>query len=240
MARAAAKTDGATFELPALDLQDMHVTIIGDTPLIVHAWSEKAKRIMLDKQTKAATRGREAKDPREDFNSSIYRLADGRHGIPAVGLKNAGVTACTSIGAITKVAARQAFFIMGERATGEGSFEGSTTSNALVPLLGLNPPIMREDLVRVGMGVADLRYRAEYFPWACEFVVRFNKRVLSPEQIINLLDTAGFAVGLHEWRPERDGDHGRFHVAREIDVKFISKAAPIFDETTTTKKKRAA
>ena len=234
-----AKTDTASLELPALDLQDMHVHIVGDTPLIVHAWNEKAKRLMLDKQLKTATRGRETRDPREDFQSSIYRLADGRHGIPAVGLKNAAVTACTSIGAITKIAARQAFFILGERATGEGSFEGSTTSTALVPLLGLTPPIMREDLVRIGMGTADLRYRGEYFPWACEFVVRFNKRVLSPEQIVNLLDTAGFAVGLHEWRPERDGDHGRFHVARELDDKFLAKAVPIFDEAAPKKKAKA-
>ena len=75
----------------------------------------------------------------------------------------------------------------------------------------------------VGMGVADLRYRAEYFPWACEFVVRFNKRVLSPEQIINLLDTAGFAVGLHEWRPERDvrrlAERDRDHVEHAGDAR---------------------
>lgn len=224
------KAGEAKFELPPLDLQDMTVQIVGDTPLIVHAWSQKAKGMMLAKQTKAATRGREAKDPNEDFLASSYRLADGLHGIPAVGIKNAAVTACTSIGGITKVAARQAFFIMAERAKIPGAWEGAIASNALVRLLASGPPIMREDLVRVGMGVADLRYRAEYWPWACEFVVRFNKLVLSPEQIINLLDTAGFAVGLHEWRPERDGDHGQFHVAREQDEELLSALHHVRDE----------
>ena len=28
------------------------ITIVGDTPLIVHAWSEKAKKEMLEKQQK--------------------------------------------------------------------------------------------------------------------------------------------------------------------------------------------
>lgn len=217
------------FELPPLDLQDMTVQIVGDTPLIVHAWSQKAKNLMLQKQTKAASRGREAKDPHDDFLASSYRLSDGYHGIPAVGIKNAAVTACTSIAGITKVAARQSFFIMAERAQIKGAHEGSVASNALVRLLASGPPIMREDLVRVGMGVADLRYRAEYFPWACEFTVRFNKLVLSPEQIINLLDTAGFAVGLHEWRPERDGDHGQFHVARETDEDLLASLTPVRD-----------
>lgn len=229
MARAPKNTDGK-FELPPLDLQDMVVTIVGDTPLIVHAWSEKAKRMMLEKQTKAASRGREAKDPKADYLSSIYRLSDGRHGIPAVGVKNAAVTACTSIASITKVAARQSFFILGEAAQIPGAHEGSIASASLIPLLGSTPPIMREDLVRVGMGVADLRYRAEYFPWSCEFVVRFNRHVLSAEQIINLLDTAGFAVGLHEWRPERDGDHGQFHVARETDEALLEALHPVRDE----------
>lgn len=239
MARAP-KTDATKFELPPLDLQDMTITIVGDTPLIVHAWSQKAKGLMLAKQTKAASRGREAKDPREDFLASSYRLEDGRHGIPAVGIKNAAVTACTSIAGITKVAARQSFFIIAARAQIKGAFDGAVASNALVPLLASGPPVMREDLVRVGMGVADLRYRAEYYPWACEFTVRFNKLVLSPEQIINLLDTAGFAVGLHEWRPERDGDHGQFHVAREADDELLGNLHPVFDNATEPKRTRKA
>jgi len=49
--------------LPPLNIQTVSVTLIGDTPLIVHRWSEKAKKQMLDKQTKKATAGREAKDP---------------------------------------------------------------------------------------------------------------------------------------------------------------------------------
>ncbi len=219
----------ARFVLPPLDLKQMRVTIVGDTPLIVHAWSQKAKTLMLQKQTKAATRGRDAKDPHEDFLASSYRLADGRHAIPSVGLKSAAVTACTSIAGITKVAARQSFFIEGERARGEGAQDGSVASNMLVPLLAAGPPIMREDLVRVGMGTADLRYRAEYFPWAVEFTLKYNGQVLSPEQIVNLLDTAGFAVGLHEWRPEKDGDYGQFHVAREGEEKLLATLGHVVD-----------
>ena len=217
------------FQLPPLNLKDMRVSIIGDTPLLVHAWSEKAKRQMLEAQTKKATRGRETRDPDADYRSSIYRLPDGSHGIPSVGLKNAAVTACTSIASVTKVAARQAFFILGQRSTSNGAHQGALTSDSLVPLLGLAPPNMHEALVRVGMGNADLRWRAEYFPWACEFIVRFNERALSAEQVINLIDTAGFAVGINEWRPEKSGDLGRFHVARDDDKAFLKQAKPIFD-----------
>jgi len=73
-------------------------------------------------------------------------------------------------------------------------------------------PSMREDMVRVGMGTADIRYRGEFKKWAVELLIRHNARVLSAEQVANLFNTAGFAIGVGEWRPQRDGSFGMFHV----------------------------
>ena len=53
----------AAIELPPLNIQTIQLMLVGDSPLIVHAWSEKAKRQMLDKQMKKATKAKEAKDP---------------------------------------------------------------------------------------------------------------------------------------------------------------------------------
>src|SRR5580765_7960251 len=69
------------------------IWLVGVTPLIVHAWSEKAKREMLQKQVKATKGGKQARDPREDFVSSLYEMgAEGKkklYGFPVTGLKNA-------------------------------------------------------------------------------------------------------------------------------------------------------
>ena len=74
-------------------------------------------------------------------------------------------------------------------------------------------PVMREDMVRIGMGSADLRYRAEYSNWMMEMVIQYNASGnLTIEQIINCINAGGYAVGIGEWRPEKDGDFGRFHV----------------------------
>jgi len=206
---AASKTAG--IELPPLNIQTLKLTLIGDSPLIVHAWSPKALKQMADKQQKKATAGREAKDPWADFCGSMYWLSDrpekpteadveaARFGFPAIAFKAAAVTACTSIGGVTKVAARQAFHVEGE----------------MVEIKAPSPPSMREDVTRVGMGVADLRYRGEWQAWSVELLVKFNGNLMSAEQVVSLFDTAGFAVGIGEWRPERDGPYGRFHVARD-------------------------
>jgi len=213
---AVAKKDNVAIELPKLDIRLMEVTIIGDMPLLVHRWSEKAKKEMLDKQMKRAKPAREAKDPKADFEASLYRLADGGYGFPSVGVKAAAVTACTSVAGITKVAARQAFHIIGEDVDIEGAFEGSVSRQNLLRING-GEPRMREDLVRVGMGTADLRYRGEFVDWFARILVRYNANVLSESQILNIINTAGFGVGVGEWRPERDGSHGMFHVATEVE-----------------------
>jgi hypothetical protein len=82
---------------------------------------------------------------------------------------------------------------------------------------------MREDMVRVGMGTADIRYRGEFKQWFTTIAVKYNANVMSAEQILNLMQTAGFAVGVGEWRPERDGQFGRFHVATAKEMKAIGE-----------------
>lgn len=217
---AVAKKETTSIELPKLDIQMMEATLIGDTPLIVHAWSPKAKREMLDKQMKTAKNAREAKNPVEDFEQSLYRFEDGGYGFPSVAFKNASVTAVTSVSGLTKVAARQAFHMVGEGVDVKGAFDGTTARLNLIRIEG-PAPRMREDMVKVGMGTADLRYRGEFWPWHANVLVRFNANVLSPSQILNILNVSGFAVGIGEWRPERDGESGMFHVATEADLKAL-------------------
>jgi hypothetical protein len=69
-------------------------------------------------------------------------------------------------------------------------------------------PQMREDMVRVGMGKPDIRYRGEFMPWTVDLPILYNARVISDEQLANLIVTAGFSVGVGEWRPEKDGSYG--------------------------------
>jgi hypothetical protein len=173
----------------------MQITLVGDSPLICHAWSKKAKAAMLAKQMKKAAQAKAAKDPEQDFKDSLYAHPDGGWGFPAVAFKASAVDACTHIANITKVEARGAFHIDGELVKIEGK------------------PTPREDMVRIGMGVADIRYRGEFKKWRCTFSLRYNANVISVEQILNLFNTAGFAVGVGEWRPSRDGSNGMFHVA---------------------------
>jgi hypothetical protein len=186
-------------ELPALRIETVQFTLIADSPLIVHAWSEKAKRQMLDKQMKRATKAKEAKDPEADYEACFYRTPAGAYGFPAIGVKSAMVGACRFVD-MKMTEARGAFHIDCE----------------MLEVIG--EPNMREDMVRVGMGTADIRYRPEFKVWRMPVIIKFNASVIGAEQLANLLNTAGFAIGIGEWRPEKDGQYGRFHVATSGEV----------------------
>lgn len=191
----AAKKTEEVVELKSIRIERINLEIEGDSALIVHAWSAKAKKEMLDKQMKKAKTAKDAKDPQRDYEESFYRLPDGKPGFPTIAFKQAAVSAGGRFSDGLKMTElRGAFFIDGELAEIKGK------------------PNMREDMVRVGMGTADIRYRPEFKTWRVTLPIKYNADKISLEQLVNLFNLAGFGVGVGEWRPEKDGQYGMFHV----------------------------
>jgi hypothetical protein len=204
MAAVKAAASGNVVEMKQMRLQRIEVPIIGTSPLIMHAWSRKAKEMMLAKQMKRATTGKVAKDPQMDFEESIYTDATNLPAFPTIAFKAAAVDAAVAMD-FKKTNLRLSFHIDGD----------------MVPIVG-SDPTPREDMVRVGMGTADIRYRAQFTTWATLLPVTVNLAMLSVEQLVNLFDAAGFGVGIGEWRPQRDGQFGRFRVANDEESKQIA------------------
>lgn len=210
-----------TIEIKPIEIRKTTIRIVGDTPLIMHAWSEKAKREILDKQMKKTkSTAREAKNPVEDFIRSMYWITPmpedmtqegfeeaiengARFGFPVTGFKQAAISAAYRMGwAKDKVSMRGAFFIDGDE-------------NQMVEIHG-DPPVIREDMVKVGMGTADIRFRGEFRNWYADLTISYNANgQYTLEQIINIINAGGYVCGIGEWRPERDGQYGMFHVSSD-------------------------
>lgn len=192
------------------------VTIQSTAPLIVHQWSEKAKRMMLDAQ-QGKKNPKVAKDPKQDWADSMYRFAGcdrsvtsplESHGIPTMAFKSATVKGgARAFGKSVKMTElRQSLVFL---ADGMGDDGLQLTRLALH-----SEPEMREDMVRVGMGTADIRYRAEYREWSAVLRVQFMPNVIDLESIVALID-AGGSNGVGEWRPEKNGSFGTYEVIGE-------------------------
>lgn len=218
---AKASTKSTQIDLHAAQRRSLTVYLIGESPLIVHAWSKKARLMMLAKQMGEKV-PQIPKSPNRDFVESLYYLDTGKYGFPATAIKNAMVTACTSAQKeITKVAAKQSFYVKGEAGHMIGA-SGFETPVDMVPVVSPNPPSMREDAVRIGM-TSDLRYRGQFTPWAMIVEIIYNQSVVTQSTVLNLLDIAGMQVGVGEWRPERNGNYGLFRIADKSEIALIKR-----------------
>lgn len=221
------KTSTEVIMIKPVEKVTAEITIVGESPLIVHAWSEKAKKEILDaQQGKKKGKKSDRRNPVEDFIRSLYwldgmpEIPDGadeeecerifldavskgaRFGFPAVAIKKAAVSAAYRQGYTKdKVSANGTFWLNG------------VDDPEFVVIESDEPPVMREDMVKIGMGTADLRYRAEFKNWKARCRISYIKDgILSAENIINMINLGGFCCGLGEWRSEKGGISGAFTV----------------------------
>lgn len=203
--------DAAEIQIDRIAAETISVPIIGTTPLIVHRFSEKAKRKMLD-EMQGRKSPKEPKNPEAEYEAAFYRLADGTPGLPAVGFKKATIGGARFYGKqVTMTALKQYLFFRGE-VGGDG--------RALVRIDG--EPAMREDVVTVGRGGTDLRYRPEFREWSATLEVVYVTSALTRSSVLSLIDAGGMGVGVGEWRPERNGDFGTYRVDPKRSVEVIA------------------
>ena len=211
-----------------IEVEKFTLRLMGDSPLIMHAWSEKAKREMYEAQQgkKKVKTEKERKNAVHDFVQSMYWLTkkpniepsmsdedseaafmkaieDGaKFGFPATAFKQAGNSAAYRMGWVkNQMGLRGAYFIEADNEEGLVEIHSDT-------------PEMREDMVKIGMGTADIRYRGQFNNWYADITVSYNKNgQYTKEDIVNIINAGGFICGAGEWRPERDGQYGMYHVA---------------------------
>lgn len=216
-------------EIKPINIKRELITIVGTTPLIVHAWSTKAKQEMLDKQRgKKVSAKHGIKIPYNDFIESLYwltgkpelgstdeeaekNLAEAfesgvKFGFPVTGIKQAIITGAYRAGLdVKQTELRGSFFL-------EGATDAATIE--LAEIEG-DLPEMREDMVRVGgmSKSADIRYRGEFKNWRINMIMQYNADgKYSIDQLLNFVNYGGFCTGIGEWRPEKDGQNGMFEL----------------------------
>lgn len=224
----ATKKEAEVISIRPIEVKETTIRIVGDSPLIMHAWSEKAKRMMLEaQQGKAKGKKKPVKNPVDDFIQAAYWLTGkpeysdnaseeecqeafekaiengATFGFPVTAIKQAAQAAAYRLGWVkNQMGLRGAFFIKSD-------------ANGMVQIHS-DPPEMREDMVKVGMGTADIRYRPQFNNWYADLTISYNAAgEYDLDAIINAINAGGYVCGLGEWRPERDGDYGRFHVAAQ-------------------------
>lgn len=228
----ATKKESTVIEIKPIEVVEVPVRIVGDTPLIMHAWSAKARRMISNPELTPPAKKR-TKNPFEDFVTSLYWISEppteltedgvnetldkgARFGFPVGAIKDASISAAYRMGwTKDKVSSRCSFFVKADTdhynevdVAWDGEVTIKPVQNDLVEIK-YDSISMREDMVRVGMGSADIRYRGELRGWYADLTIQYNKNGnYTLENILNFLNAGGVCCGLGEMRPEKAGRVG--------------------------------
>lgn len=213
--------------IPGLKIARVEIEIVGTSSLICHAFPDKVKREMKEKRqkdenTEPKPKGkggggpaREVRDFDAEYMASLYPLdgMNGRYGHPSIAFKRAIVDACRMVSNLDMTMANRIIFV-----TGPYYSKGFNC----VEIIGKHRK--REDMVRLaGMEKPpDVRYRAEFPEWRTKLSIEFNASMISIEGIYNLVQSAGWSIGVGEQRPgapKKSGDNGRFALANRVERK---------------------
>lgn len=200
-------------EIRHVDTETILVPIVGISPLIVHRFSEKAKRQMLDNM-QGRKSPKEIKDPQAEYEAAFYRLEDGTPGFPSLAFKAATVGGARFYSGVTMTALKQYLFF-----TGDPGNDG----RAMTRIIG--EPKLREDVVTVGRNGSDLRYRPEFKEWSAVLAVRYVTSALTQGSVLSLIDAGGMGVGVGEWRPEKNGDFGQYAIDTSKDIITVPRGS---------------
>lgn len=195
--------------------------IIGNTPLIMHRFSNKARQELLlpsPKKNAAAKATTLKHEPIKEAKGCAYIIANDSSptffGFPAETIKNATANAALDIPGATKA-------VVGRLLTIAGQYGN------LLPFWG--QPFMLASMVRNSDPgrTPDVRFRIVFPQWAMLVPVKYIQPNLSAKSVYNLMSASGMITGVGDWRQEKGkGSFGSFDVCDPDDPELLAMMRP--------------
>jgi hypothetical protein len=185
-----------------MTVRTARIGIIGTSSLLMHAWSKKNADELENRDKKKPKDKYVKRNPIAEFEAATYRDVDGSFLFPSNAFKKAMVRAAKST-TMAMTDARGAFHVLGTYVIIDGERK------------------FRKDICRLDNGSPQVRYRPEFQQWKALLTIKYDPAEVSIHQLVDLVQRAGFKVGVGEWRPEKGGSNGMFQV-----VDFIEKVPP--------------
>lgn len=185
--------------------------ILGTSPLIFNAMSEKAKRQLLlpappkNRAEKATTLKHV---PIDEYRNSVYRAREVKNTLlafPAAAFKKSVASAALDIPGAAKSEISRLVWAEGD----------------LIEIYGV--PKVLCSIVRSAdqARTPDVRTRAILPEWCCRVRMSFLKPNLNEKTLATLLSAAGMIRGIGDWRQEKGaGSYGQFRLASADDADY--------------------
>jgi hypothetical protein len=194
-----------------INLVELRLKIAGTAPLVMNAFSEKARQQL---ETHMATpqkqqRTRKERTPREydaEFESAHHRDKEGGWvGVPANGFRACAISGTRLVPGVMMSRAKQALFI---RPDGWDKVDGQGLVRLIEDEAAEKTLMHVRNRGAMGKSVVDLRCRPMWRKWSCIITIRFDADFMTAEHVINLFNRGGVSVGICEGRPDSPNSNG--------------------------------
>lgn len=181
--------------LEPIVVKKIKVTIKGKTPLLMDRFPESAQNSILAKQTGLSkSNKKKVRDTAEETKDAVHMTASGKVGFPIQGFK-AGMMECTSF-------VGDKFF---SKKLVAGSVKIVNGEDGLIPLKYKKQTVLRHNISH------NIKFSPQFHDWSCELEILYDSNNISAQDILTLINYAGFYVGVGSWRPKcRDKGSGEF------------------------------
>jgi len=182
-------------------LKVVEVTIEGRTPLLQHRFSEEAK---AEAKSGVVRRRVRKFPPEQEAEKAAYKDERGVLYVPQEQIRKAIINASKDF----KVGRRSATTFV----------RGITIYPERISLGTKKYEIDGRPVVVDNRRV--MRYRPKIFPWKLTFKIEYDDEdIPDPKLLKDCLEVAGRRFGIGDFRPERNGQFGKFHVVSFKKVK---------------------
>ena len=179
-----------------LETKTIKIKISGDK-LMMDKFPIEVKHKILDKQTGKNKSAKENRDIKKEVELAIHKTSKGKIGYPSSAFKSGMVEATSFVG--------DKFF---SKKLVKGSIKILNAEEGLIPIKS-----KKMDIVEHSIG-PNTKFSPVFYDWECELLISYDAKNIAPEDIINLLNYAGFYFGVGAWAPrsKSSGEYGMYQV----------------------------
>ena len=186
-------------KLKPIEIQKIKLTVVGKTPYLAEPM-DMAVLDMYDSKKSKQTYKKDDVSESDKAKLKYYYTEDGSKGIPARAFYNAMIRASS--------------YIFDKKDGGMRNIkEGVVVRGDILPLIYSSEKQLTHWGRTSGMTKAPRKIiRNAFYDWSCVLEIDINTSQLSVEQVINVLNWAGFHIGVGGFRKEKTGNFGMFEI----------------------------
>jgi len=184
--------------VPKLNLGMLKVQLKGNTNLLIDQFPESVRKQILEKQEGKTKGKKQMRDMDLEYENAFHRLPNGDIGFPAQGFKSAMIESTSFVGAkdFSKKLLKGIQIV---------NSEGNDLIAIKYKKISKLKHYPKGGNTKVSPMLED---------WECELVIQFDQNNISPNDLVNLLNYAGFYYGIGIWAPRArcGGKYGMYEV----------------------------